>query len=427
MMFRQKWLNLIGNKEEFSLEKRVFHGVCLITSLVLLISFPANFFLGLIIFGYVLLVVLILLLILFYFSRYRSHSKATFAIYVSFMSMVLVVGYLFNCGIDGPVILIFAITFVILAAIVQKKHLLFWMLFQLFIAYALLYLEYHYPNIIIIHYEERSFRFLDTALTIGILLLTIYLTIRYLKINYRQQQDLSNKKNEELAKANATKDKLFSIISHDLRSPFNALIGLSQMLKENQDELDEAEKEDFVNAIYETSTKTFYLLQNLLEWSLSQTNEIQFSPEKINLNQLVNHALSMPLEVAKSKEIEIEVIIPENQFIVADKNMMETVLRNIVSNAIKFTESQGEIIITSHIDNKGTTLKVADNGIGMTEATLSTLFDQNTTPAPQEIIVDRGMGLGLMLCKDFVERHEGKIWAESNLGKGTTFYIFIKK
>lgn len=427
MIFRQKWLNLIGSKEEFSLEKRVFHGVCLITSLVLLISFPANFFLGLDLFGYVLLVVLILLLILFYYSRYRSHSKTTFAIYVTFMSLVLVVGYLFNCGIDGPIILIFGITFIILASIIQRKYLLFWMLFKLAIAYTLLYLEYQNPDIILIHYKERSFRFLDTALTLGILLLTIYLTIRYLKKNYRQEQELSLKKNEELVKVNASKDKLFSIISHDLRSPFNALIGLSQMLKENENELDEIEKKECVNAIYETSTKTYYLLQNLLEWSLSQTNEIQFQPEEINLNQLVNHALSMPLEVAKSKEIEIEVNIPEKEFIVADKNMMETVLRNIVSNAIKFTESQGKISITSYNDQKGVTLKISDNGIGMSKATLSALFDNNNNTSQQEIIQDQGMGLGLMLCKDFIERHDGKIWAESIQGQGTVFYIFVKK
>lgn len=425
MIFRLKWLNLIGSKEEFSLEKRVFHGVCLITSLVLLISFPANFFLGLDIFGYVLLVVLILLLILFYYSRYKSHSKTTFAVYITFMSLVLVVGYLFNCGIDGPVILIFGITFIVLASIIKSKYLLFWMLFKLAIAYTLLYIEYQNPNIILIHYKERSFRFLDTALTLGILLLTIYLTIRYLKMNYRQQQELSLKKNEELLKANAAKNKLFSIISHDLRSPFNALIGLSQMLKENQNELEETEKKEFVNAIYETSTKTYYLLQNLLEWSLSQTNEIQFQPENINLNELVNQALAMPLEVAKSKDIAIVATIDKNEIIYADKNMMETVLRNIVSNAIKFTESNGKITLTATNDQKGITIKIADNGIGMSKVTLSTLFDNNMSQ--QEVIQDQGMGLGLMLCKDFVERHDGKIWAESTQGQGTNFYVFVKK
>lgn len=427
MMFGQTWLKLIGTKEEFSLEKRVFHGVCLITSLVLFISFPSNFFLGLDIFGYVLLVVLLLLLILFYFSRYKKHSKASLAIYVIFISLILIIGYLYNCGIDGPILLVFGMTFIILASIVQKKYLLFWMLFELSLAYILLYLEYQNPDIIMIHYENRLFRFLDTAITLAILLTTIFFTIRYLKMNYHQEQELSKKKNEELLQANATKNKLFSIISHDLRSPFTALIGLSQMLKEDKNDLDEIQKDEFVDAIYETSTKTYYLLQNLLEWSLSQTNEIKFLPKKNNLKDLVNQALAMPLEVSKSQEIKIITTIPDNELIFVDKNMMETVIRNIVSNAIKFTNSQGTVTITSDSDEKGTTLKITDDGMGMSEATLSNLFKQSTSISQQEIIPNQGMGLGLILCKDFVERHDGKIWAESEKGKGTTFYIFMKK
>lgn len=425
-MFVQKWNNLIGTKEGFSLEKRIFHGVCLITSLVLLICFPANFILGLDIFAYVLMVVFVLLLILFYFSRYSGHSKITFGIYVFFMSLVLVAGYVFNCGIDGPIILVFGITFLILAAIMERKQLLFWMLFQLSIVYVMLYLEFNHPDMVLIKYKERSFRFFDTALTLGVLMLTIYLTVSYIKVNYQQQQVLSNKKNEELSKANASKNKLFSIISHDLRSPFNALIGLSRMLKENHDELDEAEKKEFVNAIFETSTQTYYLLQNLLEWSLSQTNEIHFSPEQINLKDLVNSALAMPLEVAKSKEIQITTDIDASKFILVDKNMMETVVRNIVSNAIKFTGNEGEISITADYESSGITLKIADNGSGMSAATLGSLFANTSTTTSKEVIQDQGMGLGLILCKDFVDRHKGKLWAESTKGVGTTFYIFIK-
>ena len=426
MNIKQKWLNLIGTKEDFSLERRIFHGVCLITSLVLLISFPANFFLGLLIFGYVLLVALILLLILFYYSRYKQQSRATFAIFAVCISFVLVIGYLFNCGIDGPIILIFAITFVIYASIVKKEQLLFWMLFQLAIAYTLLYLEYSYPDIIYVHYEKPSFRYLDTALTLGILLLTIFLTIRYLKTNYRQQQELSIKKNEELQKANATKDKLFAIISHDLRSPFNALIGLSQILKDQQNELGEIEKEKFVTAIYDTSTKTYNLLQNLLEWSLSQTNEIHFSPEEINLKDFIKQAIAMPSEVASSKEITINLNIFENYNIVADKNMFETVVRNLVSNAIKFTSTGGIISISSFITHKGTTLVVSDNGVGMSVATLKTLFDDCTTQKNDEHIAERGTGIGLLLCRDFIAQHDGIIWAESVQGEGSTFYVFLK-
>mgnify|MGYP003651479982 CR=1 FL=1 len=426
-MFKFSWRNLIGSPEEFSLEQRIFHGFCLITTLVLLICFPSNFLIGLDIFGYVLLLVLSFILALYYFSRYRRQSKILLQVYIGFMYTILIIGYSLNCGIDGPMILVFGITFLILASIIKEKNLLFWMFFHLCVALLLLYLEFQYPDLIFVKYEKKAYRFFDTALTLAVLLLTIYLTIKYLKQNYLQQLKLSSKKNEELLQANATKNKLFSIISHDLRSPFNALIGLSQILKENGKELTEVEKEEFVDAIYETSKNTFFLLQNLLEWSLSQTNEIQFKPENINLHECVRNSLLMPLEVAKAKDITINTTIDESYFITADKNMFETIIRNIVSNAIKFTHSKGLISISAFAVNQGVTIEIKDNGIGMSEGTLSTLFTQNGTLPQQHAINERGLGLGLLLCKDFIERHDGKIWAESVLGQGTTFFLFIKK
>ena len=426
-MFALNWKKLIGTEDEFSLEQRIFHGFCLITALVLLICFPSNFLIGLDVLGYLLVVVLCFLLTLYYFSRFKRKSKLLLPIYVCFTYTTLIIGYSLNCGIDGPTILVFAITFLILAAIIKEKNLVFWMLFHLLVAFILLYLEYNYPDLIFVNYKMKSFRFFDTALTLSVLLLTIFITIKYLKINYNQQLLLASKKNEELLQANATKNKLFSIISHDLRSPFNALIGLSQILKESSAELTDSEKEEFVDGIYETSKKTYSLLQNLLEWSLSQTNEIQFLPESINLKTFVNDALSMSFQVAKSKEINIQIVIPDDQFITADRNMLETVLRNVISNATKFTGVKGQIFITSAMDSSGVTIKIEDNGIGMSSTTLSTLFMQNNTTASHEIIADKGLGLGLLLCKDFMDRHNGKIWVESSLGVGTIFYIFIKK
>jgi two-component system sensor histidine kinase/response regulator len=208
-MFAFTWKNLIGTADEFSLEQRIFHGFCLITSLVLLICFPSNFLIGLDIFGYVLLLVLGFILTLYYFSRIKRQSKVLLAVYISFTYIILVIGYSLNCGIDGPMILVFGITFLILAAITRESNLLFWMLFHLFVVLTLLYLEYHYPDLIFVQYEKKSYRFFDTALTLAVLLLTIFLSIKYLKKNYVQQLELSGKKNEELLQANATKNKLF--------------------------------------------------------------------------------------------------------------------------------------------------------------------------------------------------------------------------
>jgi signal transduction histidine kinase len=426
-MFALTWKSLIGKEEEFSLEQRVFHGFCLISAIVLLICFPSNFLIGLDILGYLLVVVLCFLLTLYYFSRFRRQSKLLLPIFICFTYTILIIGYSLNCGIDGPMILVFGITFLILASIIKDKNLVFWMLVHLFVAFVLLYLEYNYPDLIFVTYEKKSFRYFDIALTLAVLLLTIFITIKYLKINYNKQLLLSTKKNEELLQANETKNKLFSIISHDLRSPFNALIGLSQLLKESSEELTDLEKEEFVDGIYETSKKTYTLLQNLLEWSLSQTNEIQFLPETINLKAFVTDSLLLSVQVAKSKEISIQIAIPDDVTITADKNMLETVLRNIISNATKFTGAKGQISISSSSDDQGITLAITDNGVGMSTATLAFLFSQNNFNQQKELVPERGLGLGLLLCKDFIERHNGKIWAESSIGVGSTFFVLLNK
>ncbi|AWG23346.1 hypothetical protein FFWV33_18330 [Flavobacterium faecale] len=427
-MFGLKWSDLIGDQEEFSLEKRVFHSVCLITSLILIITFPTNFLLGLDIFAYVLMLTLLFLLGLFYFSRFKKNSKVTLVIYLSFMYFLLIFGYLFNCGIDGPMILIFGVTFLVQAAIIKNEHMFVYLLIHIALCCALLYAEYNYPEIIMVHYDKISYRYYDTAITTGVLLMSVFLTIRFLKVNYREKQQLLKKKNEELLQANATKDKLFSIISHDLRSPFNALIGLSQILKEESDTLEPAETAEYIEAIYETSQKTYVLLQNLLEWSLAQTNGLQFVPTTINLRKLVEDALLAPLQVAKSKDIAIQITIPDDETIYVDHNMMETVFRNLVSNALKFTSNHGVISISCATDDKGTTIKISDNGIGMSAKTVKNLFeDKKATDPNPELIKNQGMGLGLMLCKDFIQKHEGKIWVESELGQGSTFFVFLKK
>ena len=427
IMFALTWKSLIGTEEEFSLEQRVFHGFCLITAVVLLICFPSNFIIGLDILGYLLVVVLCFLLTLYYFSRFRRQSKLLLPIFICFTYTILIIGYSLNCGIDGPMILVFGITFLILAAIIKDKNLVFWMLVHLLVAFILLYLEFNYPDLIFVTYMKKSFRYFDTALTLAVLLLTIFITIKYLKINYNKQLLLSTKKNEELLQANATKNKLFSIISHDLRSPFNALIGLSQLLKESSEELTDLEKEEFVDGIYETSKKTYSLLQNLLEWSLSQTNEIQFLPENINLKAFITDSLLLSFQVAKSKEISIKIAIPDDVTITADKNMLETVLRNIISNATKFTGAKGQISISSSSNDQGVILAVADNGIGMSATTLTSLFSQNNFNQQKEMVQERGLGLGLLLCKDFIERHNGKVWAESSIGVGSTFFVLLNK
>jgi signal transduction histidine kinase len=232
-------------------------------------------------------------------------------------------------------------------------------------------------------------------------------------------------KTAELKELNASKDKFFSIIAHDLKNPFSTIIGFSEILKEDLSSQPDGRPKEFSKMIHASAIQTFRLLENLLEWANSQRGKIVFNPQKIKFSDLLNEELFTLNDIAAGKNIEITSFVPENLTILADKNMIKTILRNLVSNAIKFTHRNGKVAIKVSVDNSSAEVEVSDNGIGMTSDTISKLFriDANlSTPGTEK---EKGTGLGLFLCKEFVEKHGGKIWIRSEAGTGTSFFFTI--
>ena len=230
---------------------------------------------------------------------------------------------------------------------------------------------------------------------------------------------------ERLKSVNAAKDKFFSIIGHDLKSPFNALLGLSDLLLEkikNQDFKDVAK---YANIFRDTSQQTFNLLTNLLDWSLEQTGLMSFNPERINVAELAEDLTLYYNNLAKDKEINISTDINNDFELIADRNMLKTIITNLVSNAIKFTNKGGQIRISAIKKESGITFAISDSGVGIENSNLHKLFKIEETIKTKGTNNESGTGLGLILCKDFVERHNGKIWVESEIGIGSTFYFTI--
>jgi signal transduction histidine kinase len=227
--------------------------------------------------------------------------------------------------------------------------------------------------------------------------------------------------NNELHELNASKDKFFSIIAHDLKNPFNSIIGFSELQKEEIKSGDFVRIAEYAGRINISAVQTLRLLENLLEWANSQTGKILFNPAQIKLNEILNEEFSTLNDLAARKNIELNSYIPDNQTIIADKNMIKTILRNLITNAIKFTHKNGKVEVRAIIDNENVEISVSDNGIGMKEETIAKLFriDANLTTRGTEN--EKGTGLGLFLCKEFVEKHGGKIWVESVPGKGSIF------
>jgi len=231
------------------------------------------------------------------------------------------------------------------------------------------------------------------------------------------EKEIAVKRENQLRELNSTKDKLFSIIAHDLRSPFNSILGYSELLLEN-DNVDQKEKEAYIKIVHSSAKNTLNLLDNLLNWAKSQTGQIIFNPEKINLSSVIGDIIEISISMAEIKNISI-FHIPSAEFdVYADKNMLQTILRNLVSNAIKFTNLNGRIKIYTKQEQEYIEITISDNGVGMDEEMLNNLFQTNTKYISAGTANEKGSGLGLIVCKEFVEKQGGKIWIESELAKG---------
>jgi len=226
---------------------------------------------------------------------------------------------------------------------------------------------------------------------------------------------------QKLKDLNAQKDKFFSIISHDLKSPFVALLGYTEILLEEFNTLTQNEIKEFISSINKASRNVFNLLENLLEWSRIQTGRIVYIPDYINIHKIVLSVLDLLEENAKRKNILMQNKIENNSFAYADDNMVNTIIRNLVSNAIKFTEESGRISIISERVNDNLVLSVKDTGLGMTADTISKLFKIDVHHTTIGTGKEKGTGVGLILCKELVEKNGGEIWVESEPGKGSEF------
>lgn len=231
--------------------------------------------------------------------------------------------------------------------------------------------------------------------------------------------------NDKLNMANQAKDKFFSIISHDLRSPFSGIIGLSDLLANDFDRIPKDEIQNISKAINTASKNTFAMLNSLLEWAKMQLGAIQFNPSPCSVQSNLDRVVNSLQSIATAKNIQLWSDVSEDFIITVDADMIDAVVRNLTINAIKFTNPGGRIIITIFQDNNNAKFCIKDNGVGMSQNTINDLFKTEKVITTKGTNSEVGTGLGLLLCKEFIDIHRGHIWAESEVGKGTTFYFTI--
>ena len=245
----------------------------------------------------------------------------------------------------------------------------------------------------------------------------------------RQKEEIETQR-DSLRELNATKDKLFRIIAHDLKNPMTALMSITQSLSMAYMQLDEKDKETAIRQVNKAAGDLHRLLDNLLQWTTAQSGKMQFHPETFDLHQIAQENLSLAEPLARKKKITVEADMPERCLVTADKNMIGTVFRNLLSNAIKFTPEGGSIAlhikeIRSDKDRSGYEISVADSGVGIPKDRLETLFQMENASSTRGTANESGTGLGLLLCYDFIKRNQGSLRAESKTGKGSRFIFTL--
>lgn len=263
------------------------------------------------------------------------------------------------------------------------------------------------------------------------ILLTILGVFIYSRLKAKQKTALLLKEKNteilkqkmELAELNATKDKFFSIIGHDLKNPFGSLIGNTEYLLDEMDDLTAEESKRILNAIRNSSKSGYELLENLLIWSKTQRGQIRFLEERFNLKELVEKNVKLHKNTAVLKNVELINNLTEDIEISADKTMLHTVINNLINNALKFTSEKGQVIVDSRFDNRTVELSIKDTGTGMTLEVLAGIFKLDKRNSVTGTQGETGTGLGLIICKEFIDAHSGTLKIESEYGTGTTVKI----
>lgn len=415
-------LFVIGSTDEFSLENRIFHSFSAIAFVVLPIQVIFNLIIDLPIPALISTVVCAIQFGLYYLSRFKN--KLNLAVILSGIEINILTAftYFFNAGITGGTLLLFAISLFMTISVSQKKHWFIWFGLNLATVVTITCMEYYDPSVIKSQYATRQDIFIDNVGTYIFIIFILYVGTSSIRKNYTAQKQLADERTLTLETLNAEKDKLFSIISHDLRSPLALTQQYFSALKEV--EMDNHERQELETELVNNLNNAEELLNNLLNWAKNQMQNATPQIKKINLNQLLEKKMEVFQNIAAKKDIMLTTNISENINVKADTDMLRLIIRNLLNNAIKFTPAGGKIELSATAQDGDCIISVKDNGIGIPANKQADIFSlkANSTYGTEN---EKGTGLGLVLCKDYTLLQNGKIWFNSTEGVGTTFFVSL--
>jgi two-component system sensor histidine kinase/response regulator len=416
------WSNLIGDDTLFAMENRIFNAVCLFSVFTASINAIVSICLGLIFYGIVMFLLIGVLFFCYYLSRY--HNKLDLAVGIAAISFNLLCGgtYFDSLGASGVNLLSFTLIIFILTVVSSRKQ--FWILIPLnvLLLFILLALEYYHPEWVKPLYATPRLKLLDLIQTVFEVILTIILITLFIKRSYTKEKELAQARLVALEESNETKNKLFSIVSHDLKAPLASIENYLSLL--NEIELSAEEKVVIEKSLLATTRQTSAMLHNILLWSKNQMEGVSANLIPLDVHQILKHTIQFQQHMAKEKGIELNYHPNMGLKATADPDMLQLIVRNLLNNAIKFSSPGDKIEISTKKKDQECLLSISDNGIGISENKKSKIFSlqsKGTYGTNNEM----GVGLGLKMAKAYVEMLHGKIWFESTEGMGTTFFVSL--
>lgn len=415
----------IGSKAEFSLRGRIFNVAALVILFTVFLSIFWNNSQGILPqVNYVLASSSFFFVAIFYFSRFKKRFFALPLVLITLVCLTLI--WISSEGMNGSTPLLYLVATMIFVSISKSKEYIVFVALTFINLIALFYLEIFYHDELIIHYPTDELRRTDLIFSFFITAFTMNVLIVFFKRNYDIEKDRIELQKIELEEANRAKDKLFSVISHDLRSPFQGMLGISQLMVNENLHTSPDEMKVYAKAMHGSAEKAMVLVDNLLNWAKMQQQKLEVRTTKIHLLTFINGNTDFLQHQYLTRKISIKIEIPDSIYVMADSDMLQSIVRNLLSNAFKFTDHDGEVIVRAEKSAPGIIrIAVIDSGIGMSAEILHSLFSKEPIKGATGLSGEKSAGIGLILCRDFVELQGGTIYAESTPGKGSTFTFTV--
>ncbi|CAG5068809.1 Adaptive-response sensory-kinase SasA [Dyadobacter sp. CECT 9623] len=434
--FYQVWARLSGDPSKFPLHARIFHSVCLISIFALSYNVPFNYIIGLPNIALASFFGLVVACAVYYISRFKNRPEISIPIVNISGLLLFTFNYFMNSGISGPTDLYFLLFLLLSIVISPTNEYKFWIPVNVGMFLILGIAEYLSPETFPNTYDDRFSKFIDHLSSYLVVAAITFFCTYYIRRSYEneklitaekseaieKQNEQIIEKNRELEGINAEKNKLMSIVAHDLRSPLGSIQNFLELL--TQHDLEEQQKLDIENDLLNATKNTLAMLSKLLDWSKSQLYGVSARPEMLNLSKLLQSTLELEADIAFRKGITLDYQLSPSMSVFADGDMMQIVVRNIIGNATKFTKSGGRITVRANSEHNQCVISVQDDGIGMSAEKSESIFSLNVE-STYGTKNEKGVGLGLLLCIEFVKAQNGRIWFESEPGNGTCFYISI--